>query len=303
MFKRYFAVNYGAEWTGKFGVLTFNPDSEKAREGMTIVHDYLFNKRACASRLTKADMSQHFTDNHVIADVLNMGVNTDKINSVYNTMERELAELEESSKGYSQHIFAIIMKARRHSELLKIPTIAEHVEETIRNGKSAAVFLNFTESIEALIKRLEKTFSSKASIAEQGVINVVKVIGGQSSKERDAAIQSFQDDSARVIVCNIAAGGTGISLHDTNGKYARESFISPSFSAVSLIQSLGRIHRANGKSACTQKIVYAAKTIEETAAARVQARLNNLSILNDNDIRSLIQFYSPVMDTINWDND
>ena len=86
------------------------------------------------------------------------------------------------------------------------------------------------------------------------------------------------------MIANLAAGNAGVSLHDLNGKFPRASVISPSYSAINLLQALGRIHRAEGKTKCVQKIMFAAGTIEEDACKRVQCKLNNLECLNDGDL-------------------
>ena len=86
------------------------------------------------------------------------------------------------------------------------------------------------------------------------------------------------------MLVNLAAGNAGISLHDLDGKFPRHSIVCPSWSAINLVQALGRIHRAEGKSPCLQKIVFAAETIEERCCERVQAKLDNLDMLNDGDL-------------------
>ena len=86
------------------------------------------------------------------------------------------------------------------------------------------------------------------------------------------------------MLVNLAAGNAGISLHDLTGKFPRGSIVFPSFSAINLVQALGRIHRAEGKTTCIQKIVFAADTIEERCCQRVQAKLDNLDMLNDGDL-------------------
>ena len=58
----------------------------------------------------------------------------------------------------------------------------------------------------------------------------------------------FNSDKSRIIICNIASGGCGISLHDTHGIFQRISLISPSWSVRDIIQVIGRIHRAMAKS-------------------------------------------------------
>ena len=81
------------------------------------------------------------------------------------------------------------------------------------------------------------------------------------------------------MVVNIAAGGTGLSLHDTHGNYPRVSLISPTFNAKDYLQALGRIHRNGAKSHALQKILVAAGSVEETVISSIQKKLANLNTL------------------------
>jgi superfamily II DNA or RNA helicase len=299
-FKRGFAAQYGAQWTGKFGQMVFDPMSEEARVGMYALNKYLYKTQKCASRIRIKDLGNQFPKNKTMADKLDCGSNTGKINKVYDIMEYELAMLEEDSARYSDHIFSIMMRARRQSELLKVPTFVDAVEEHIRDGKSVAIFLNFDDSITACVDRLQKKFGTKTSIRSNGEIKIGCIKGGQTDKQREEVRAGFQDDEYQIVVCNIAAGGTGISLHDLNGDRARVSLISPNYSAIQLLQALGRVWRAGAKTPSQQHIIFAADTIEERACERVQARLNNLAVLNDGDMRSGIKFWSEGMDAIDW---
>jgi superfamily II DNA or RNA helicase len=302
-FKRGFATQYGAQWTGSFGQMYFDPRSEGAQVGMYALNKYFYKTQKCASRLRIADLGNKFPKNKTMAISLDCGdTTTNKINRVYDIMEYELAMLEEDSARYSDHIFSIMMRARRQSELLKVPVFVDAVEDHIHAGKSVAVFLNFDDSIQSCVKRLEKKFGTKKSIRENGEIKIGKIVGGQSSIEREKVRDGFQKDEYRIVVCNISAGGTGIGLHDEfNGKHSRVSLVSPNFSAVQLLQALGRVWRAGAKTPSQQYIVYAAGTIEDQACDRVQARLNNLAVLNDGDMRAGIKFYDQPMNTIDWE--
>jgi hypothetical protein len=301
-FKRGFAAQYGAQWTGKFGQMMFDPTSEEAMSGMYMLNKYLYKTQKCASRIRIKDLGNKFPKNKTMAHALDCGKNaTDKINRAHDIMEYELAMLEEDCGRYSDHIFSIMMRYRRTSELLKVPTFVDAVEEHVRDGKSVALFLNFDDSIEACIKRLEKKYGTKKSINEYGKIKIGAIRGGQSAKQREEIRKGFQDDEYRIVVCNIAAGGTGIGLHDLKGDHGRVSLISPNFSAVQLLQALGRVWRAGSKTPSQQYIIYAAGTIEDQACERVQARLNNLAVLNDGDMRAGIKFYTGQMDSMDWD--
>jgi hypothetical protein len=48
------------------------------------------------------------------------------------------------------------------------------------------------------------------------------------------------------------------------------------------LQAIGRIYRANGKTPCMQEFLFASE-IEERQRARVAAKIQNISELNDGD--------------------
>ena len=272
---RHFITDSGA-YVGRFGGYQIDLGSQRTVEAMANIHNRLFNEYKVSSRMTRKMFDKIFPDNHVMAECFDMGTNTDKINRVYQQMESELAALEESSVNYSQHHFAIMTKARRMAELLKVPTMVEMIEDWFDEGISPVVFVNFTDTVEAIIKQLSKNRKFDGLIA--------KIVGGQTDKVRQADIEGFQNDTKRIMIANLAAGNAGVSLHDLNGNFARGAIISPSYSAINLLQALGRIHRAEGKTKCIQKVMFAAGTIEEDACKRVQSKLNNLECLNDGDL-------------------
>jgi SNF2 family DNA or RNA helicase len=101
-------------------------------------------------------------------------------------------------------------------------------------------------------------------------------------------IEAFQAGELQVLLVMIQTGGAGLSLHDLVGDKPRVALISPPWSAVQLRQTLGRIHRAGGKSRCVQRLLYAADTLEEKVCETVRRKLNNLSLLNDGDLDPLV---------------
>jgi len=259
-----------------FGVATWDKDAQKCKDGMLRIHNSLFNLLNCASRMNRKDFGDIFPQNQVIADSFDMGNNAVKLQSIYNEMHAELMQLEESSKEYSAHHFATIMKARRQSEILKVPAMVNWIIDMYREGISPVVFVNFRDTLEAIEKKLNESDSFDGKIS--------KIVGGQSKTKRNEQIELFQNDISRVCLVMIPAGAASISLHDLNGNYPRHTLINPSYSAINLLQALGRIHRAEGKTKCIQKVMFAAGTIEEDACKRVQSKLNNLECLNDGDL-------------------
>ena len=272
---RHFITSSGA-YAGRYGGFQIDLQSQKTIEAMSNIHNTLFNLYKVSSRMTRKMFDKIFPDNHVMAECFDMGTNTDRINRVYEQMEAEMAALEESSINYSQHHFAIMTKARRMAELLKVPTMVEMIEDWYDEGISPVVFVNFTDTVEAIEKQLAKNRKFDGKIA--------RIVGGQSDKVRQKDIEDFQSDNKRIMIANLAAGNAGVSLHDLIGNHPRGSIISPSYSAINLLQALGRIHRAEGKTTCIQKVMFADGTIEVEACKRVQCKLNNLECLNDGDL-------------------
>lgn len=159
---------------------------------------------------------------------------------------------------------------RMRAELSKVPALIEMATDAIEDGHSVVIFVNFLSTLQAL-----------ESLAFD---NVQTIQGSQKMYDREAAIREFQEDRARVLVSTIDSGGAGISLHDVTGAHPRLALICPTWRAVTLRQSLGRVHRAGGKTKATQILVYAAGTIEETVADRVRGKLNHIDLINDADL-------------------
>ena len=260
----------------RFGLGTWDANLQKCKEGMVRIHNTLFNTLGCANRMNRKDFGNIFPDNQVIADGFDLGSNTAKLQSVYNEMEYELMNLDESSMEYSEHHFAIIMKARRQSEILKVPAMVSWIEDMYDEGVSPVVFINFRETLEAIEKRLNSAkYSGK----------IAKIVGGQTQKQRDNEIEQFQSDTKRICLVMVAAGSASVSLHDLNGNYPRNTLINPSYSAINTLQALGRCHRANGKTPVVQRFFFAnGVEIEEKMRKRVNLRLTNLDSLNDGDL-------------------
>jgi len=260
----------------RFGLGTWDANLKKCKEGMVRIHNTLFDTLGCANRMNRKDFGNIFPDNQVIADGFDLGSNTAKLQSVYNEMEYELMNLDESSMEYSEHHFAIIMKARRQSEILKVPAMVSWIEDMYDEGVSPVVFINFRETLEAIEKRLNSAkYSGK----------IAKIVGGQTQKQRDNEIEQFQSDIKRICLVMVAAGSASVSLHDLNGNYPRHTLINPSYSAINTLQALGRCHRANGKTPVVQRFFFAnGVEIEEKMRKRVNLRLTNLDSLNDGDL-------------------
>lgn len=162
----------------------------------------------------------------------------------------------------------LALRYRQDAEARKVKVVAELAKDALESGQSVAIFVNFDDTRKRLLD----------------ILGGVSVHGGQPEEERRAAVDAFQSDRERVIVCNISAGGVGLSLHDLRGEFPRLSLIMPTWSAQDLKQVLGRVHRAGGKTKSLQRVVYAAGTVEEDVCRVVAGKLTALDALNDGDL-------------------
>lgn len=252
---------------GRFG-LEFN----NSKEVLTKLNKDIFIDRGV--RLTR-DTIPNFPESQISAECYDMEEESrNKINTLYAEMKAELARLnkkeKKNKKGDTSQLTAIL-RARQKIELVKVPLFIEMIEEGLENGMSVVVFVNFTETLNTIAKRL----------------NTNCIVNGKvSDEQRQRSIDDFQSDKSRIILVNISAGGAGLSLHDLNGKYPRLSLISPSYSAVLMRQATGRVWRDSAKSKSIQKIVFVANTVEVDVCEAVNRKLDNLDLLNDGDMEN-----------------
>jgi hypothetical protein len=216
----------------------------------------------CARKLTPEDFPDSFRNNRVFVDPVEFK-DIRKIDKAYEQLGITPAIvrqfIETGSVTDSVHVLVNMLRARQLAESFKVPDIVEMAEDFVEGGNSVVVFVNFTDTVDALCKSL----------------GCPKIDGNQTADQRQAAIDAFQNDEVHCIVVNIAAGGTGLSLHDVRGDRPRISLICPTFNAKDYQQVLGRIHRNGAKSDSVQKVLVARDTIEEVVMTSIRAKLAN----------------------------
>jgi superfamily II DNA or RNA helicase len=247
---------------------------------MLNVHKMIYPAKAARMRI--ADLGDRFPETQITADLYEIK-GWKRQNEAFEKLMEEIKTLQKEAKeGWPSAALTLNMRYRQLTEHLKVDTLTALTNDYLENKKSVAIFVNYTETLFELAKKFPK-----ASL----------IHGGQIRKgEREAEIQRFQDDKARVIISNIKAGGVGVSLHDLHGRYGRVSLICPTYSAQDLIQAAGRVHRAGGMSKSLQRIIYAKGTVEEEMCRKVATRVASIQALNDGDLREhdIMGFKSPI---------
>lgn len=266
------------------------------------IHGLIFPEHGSRMQIQdiKKMYSNSFNSELVHPECFKMDEKTvDAINQQYSLINNAIQDLKNKSFGET-HPLTVILRARQQIELLKIPIIVDLAKSFLTaNTYSVVIFVNFTETIKLLYKKL-RLFLQKNGLIYCGelfdifppeiVVKIHSYIGGvqllygnQTLQERQYVIDSFQKGETRLIIANIAVGSIGLSLHDTIGNQPRVSIINLNFSAVDLLQTLGRITRANAKSDALQIIACCDGTIENEICDNIRHKLKNISLLNDND--------------------
>jgi superfamily II DNA or RNA helicase len=229
------------------------------------------------SMLTREDLAEFFTDSQIIYDPISFG-NAKEINKLLDECGEELQYIVDKEiveamtlKGNPAEAMVKVTRARQKVEILKMPEIRSMIHERLDEGKSVAVFLNYNQSVRYL-----------SDLLEADGITAGKIWGEEPRvAKRQKVIDSFQCDETQVIICNIAAGGTGVNLHHTETAVRpRESLISPCFNAKIMEQVFGRIDRAGSKSTPINRVMVAAGSIEEKVLESVQIKIDNMTRLH-----------------------
>ena len=210
-----------------------------------------------------------FPESQTVSRLFNLDArHVEAIDRIYSEMSDEIR----TGELHSNPMVAML-RARQKTELVKVPLLADLVEEAVDEDKSPVVFVSFKDTVHGLAAELKK----------RGIASNL-IHGDQNANERQAAIDTFQANLVHVMIATSQAGGVGISLHDVQQERQRVSFITPSFSASDMKQCLGRIHRAGGTNVI-QTFVLIAGTIEENIHRAISGKFQNLeALLEDSDL-------------------
>lgn len=251
-------------WTKNHGVYqgTWGLEFNNSPKVLKKIHRYLFEERGI--RLLR-DSIPNFPKTEIIVNAYDMDEEeTSKIRSIYDEMKSELKKIETKQKNDESEM-AIRIHALQKTELLKIPLVEEMIRESVDAGMSVVVFLNYSDSIDALANRL----------------NTKCIYDGRNEKIRQKNIDLFQENKESILITNIDAAREGLNLGDEHGGHPRLSLIFPTYSVNKIKQALGRIHRENSKTKSIQKIIYVANTQEEDVVENVGQKLENLTLINN----------------------
>lgn len=263
--RRQFLFATGCD-TNKFGDLMFFPTPKNIK----LFHSVLFPTHAARMRI--ADIPD-FPETLILAEPIDAGKKATKIiNESYLQIADAMKEFRQAQADGEDHPLTKVLRLRQAIECQKAPLFVEMTLDALLEGRSVAIFVNFTETLELI----------KMGLDREGIACGL-IRGKQTENERDQIIEQFRQDSLHVVISIIQAGGVGISLHDTNGIRPRTAIIAPTWSAVQMKQALGRVHRSGGLTTSIQRLIYCSGTIEEQVASKVREKIRLLGRIHDLD--------------------
>ena len=166
------------------------------------------------------------------------------------------------------------MVAQRQSiELAKVDLLVELTKEILEENRSVVVFFSFREPMRQYIEKLGMPVSQIHG----------DQTSGHADSERDREIRLFQENHRHVCVAQSNAGGLGVSLHDVRKERERIALINPDWSASTITQVLGRIHRAGGTRAL-ERFVLVGGTLEERIYKAIGRKMQCIETLNHGDL-------------------
>jgi SWI/SNF-related matrix-associated actin-dependent regulator of chromatin subfamily A-like protein 1 len=156
--------------------------------------------------------------------------------------DRTDAEIRKSLRG---EIMVKIGLCKNISARGKMNEVIEHIDDVIDSGEKIVVFIHQKDIAERLLKHYP---------------TAVSIRGTDTTEQRNANVKSFQTNpNIRVIVCNIKAGGVGITLTASS----RVAFVELPWHPADCTQCEDRCHRIGQKDSVQATYFLGKNTIDE----------------------------------------
>lgn len=161
------------------------------------------------------------------------------------------------------HILVERQKMQQGAELLRCNQLVERALAKLPE-KAVIIASNYRDTIAKCHNLLLEAGVDPKRIAI--------IQGGNDNK---MAQDKFQSGECDILLFTMKSGGVGISLHhDRVTTKPRYIILPPTWSAIDLVQALGRGHRLTTISPTEQEILWYAGTIEDEVKLRVELKLN-----------------------------
>ena len=172
-------------------------------------------------------------------------------------------EKDEMLQEFNKEVREMRIQERQVAGLAKAPHVVEYLSELLRDYEEEkfVVFCHHREVHKILYRGLARA-------------NPVQVIGGQSDRARQAAIDAFQNDpGCRVIICGLRAGNLGINL--TSAAYV--VFAELDWSPAVHMQAEDRLHRIGQKRSVFSHYLVGRGTFDEFLVGMLTDKAKEIS--------------------------
>lgn len=294
---------------------------EKAKKDMEVIKVHREIK-AFTSRIRIKDLGDRFPSNQWCAQLFNAD-DTDEITKAYVEIAKKMEELKKHPGGHHlaeigrlkqeielRKIPIFIEQAQElldngksviifvnYLATLRILSTELNITCKIYGGKKKDELASSDDDVDAgddvdsdvetnidVCDKLDTNVEEESVDANitQAVLEKLPI---QTLEQRQHAIELFQSNQEKIIICQMRAGSVGISLHDLDGNHPRAVLLNYPNTATDLIQAMGRAHRSGGKSPVLQRIVLVANVpYEERIKKNIDRKLANVSAINDGDL-------------------
>lgn len=162
---------------------------------------------------------------------------------------------------------ARLTKVRTALHKAKQKAVEERIRDVVASGEKVVVFTCFSEGVE----RYKARFGHSA----------VSITGSDAPEKRMAAVDRFQnDDTVRVALCNIIAGGVGITL--TAGTHV--IFQDLDWVPANHAQAEDRCYRLGQKSRVTVEYFIAASTLDSYIAELLEQKIRLIAAVDADEL-------------------
>ena len=171
------------------------------------------------------------------------------------------------SQPNDTEFLARLTKVRVALHKAKQKAVAERVKDVVASGEKVVVFTCFNDGVD----RLKQTMGDLA----------VTITGAADARNRMDAVDRFQsDDTIRVVICNIIAGGVGINL--TAGTHV--IFQDLDWVPANHAQAEDRCYRMGQNKSVSVEYFHAAGTLDSYIAELLERKMDLIAAVEAEDV-------------------
>lgn len=220
--------------------------------------NYLLNQH-CFFRREKKDVAKDLPEKQrqtIMCDITNREQYNKARDQFVNYLKEKGANDEEIAKKLRGEIMVKMGELKKISALGKLNEVKDFVHEVIDSGEKLILFCN----LHSIVDTLKAEFKGS-----------VTVTGRDNHNEKQANIDAFQNNpDVKLIICNIKAAGTGITLTASS----RVAFVEYPWTYADCVQCEDRAHRIGQKNNVMCTYFLGDNTIDEWMYQIIQEKKN-----------------------------